>query len=634
MLSQLNKQQKKAILESLNSDSLVLAGAGSGKTRVLITRIQYLMNDLNIHPSSIMAITFTKKAANELKDRLRTVANEDDLSQLWVGTYHSVCLKIIDEFGGQIGIKEGYTILDTYNQKKCAADILSKMGLEISKNTVNAYLKRVSSLKNNLILPKRFREKVIEKYAGDTSDGSAESDYVFADFYSKYQAENIKNNVMDFDDIIMYTVMLLSSSKMTQDFVRNKFKYIFADEVQDSNPSNMTLLNLFSKDCNLFMVGDVDQSIYGFRGARPDMIMNYASKKEDIKIFKLEQNYRSTQTIVNASNAVISYNDGRIDKTCFSNNSVGDKIQLNLASTNIEESMYVTKRIKQHINSGGAYEDVMVLYRTNAQSRILEETFMKASIPYSLVGALSFNERAEIKDCMSVLKLACNMRDKYSLKRVLSTLEGVGKKAVEDLMNLMDVYSDAISALENYNPRTKKAKESVAFLLGILNLIDKKPTAVLNKIAEYYISKLEAVGDEHSVDRIENIKELQKVVIEKETEGMALQEFVMQMDLMSATDNSIDNNSVTMMTIHASKGLESKIVFIVGVNDELLPHSNSYRSTNGIMEERRLFYVAMTRAEEKLFISRYMEDSRKTYEESMFLREIPVKYIEYDDIMF
>lgn len=634
MLSQLNKQQKKAILESLDNDSLVLAGAGSGKTRVLITRIQYLMSNLNIHPSSIMAITFTKKAANELKDRLRTVTNEDDLAQLWVGTYHSVCLKIIDEFGEQIGIKEGYTILDTYNQKKCAADILSKMGLEVSKSTVNAYLKRVGSLKNNLILPKKFREKVLEKYAGSTSDSSAESDYVFADFYSRYQAENIKSNVMDFDDIIMYTVMLLSSSKMAQDFVKNKFKYIFADEVQDSNPSNMTLLNLFSKDCNLFMVGDVDQSIYGFRGARPDMIMNYANRKEDMKIFKLEQNYRSTQTIVNASNAVISYNDGRMDKTCFSNNSVGDKIQLSLASTNIEESMYVTKRINQHISSGGSYEDVMILYRTNAQSRILEETFMKAGIPYSLVGALSFNERAEIKDCMSVLKLACNLRDKYSLKRVLSTLDGIGKKAVEDLMNLMDVYSDAVSALENYNPRTKKAKESIAFLFGILNLIDKKPTAVLNKIADYYILKLETVGDEQSIDRIENIKELQKVVIEKETEGMALQEFVMQMDLMSSTDNTSSNDSVTMMTIHASKGLESKVVFIVGMNEELLPHSNSYRSANGIMEERRLFYVAMTRAGEKLFISRYMEDSRRTYEESMFLREIPMKYIEYDDIMF
>lgn len=634
MLSKLNNQQKQAILDSINTDSLVLAGAGSGKTRVLITRIQYLIEKLNIHPSSIMAITFTRKAANELKERLEENTDEDDLLQLWVGTYHSVCLKIIDEFGEQIGIKEGYTILDTYNQRKCASDILSKMGLEVSKSTVTSYLKRISGLKNNLILPKKFRETVISKYAGNTNDDSENSDYVFADFYSKYQSQNIKTNVMDFDDIILYTVMILSSSKVAQDFIKNKFEYIFADEVQDSNPSNMTLLNLFSKNCNLFMVGDIDQSIYGFRGARPDMIMDYVKNKDNMKIFKLEQNYRSTQTIVNASNAVIAYNDGRVDKACFSKNDIGKKIQINMAATNLEEAMYVTKRVNEYIKNGGSYEDVMILYRTNAQSRILEETFMKAGIPYSLVGSLSFNQRAEIKDCMSVLKLACNTRDKYSLKRVLSTLEGVGKKTIDDLMDLMDVYVDVVPTLENYTPKTKKAKESIAFLYGILNLIDKKPTAVLNKIAEYYISKLELVGDEKSIDRIENIKELQSVVAEKEKEGMALQEFVMQMDLMSSVDNTVENNSVTMMTIHASKGLESKIVFIVGVNEELLPHVNSYRSINGIMEERRLLYVAMTRAKEILYISRYVEDSRRTYEESMFLREIPNKYIEYDNIMF
>lgn len=634
MLSKLNQQQSEAIMGSLNSNALVLAGAGSGKTRVLITRIEYLIKEMGVHPSCIMAITFTRKAADELKDRLNNAIDDEELAHLWVGTYHSICLKILDIFGENIGIKEGYTILDTYNSRKCAADIMTKMGLESNKKTVGSYLKRVSSLKNNLIFPKAYREKVMKKFAGDVDAASTDSDYIFADFYSRYQAQNIKNNVMDFDDMILYTILLLSSNKEAQEFIKNKLRYVLADEVQDSNPSNMVLLDLLSKYCNQFIVGDEDQSIYGFRGARPDLVVNYVKKHATTKVFKLEQNYRSTQTIVNASNAVIAHNDGRMEKTCFSKNAIGEKIQFNVSGTNLEEAAYVSKRIKQHVANGGKYEDIMILYRTNSQSRSFEEVFLSYNIPYSLVGSLSFNERAEIKDCMAVLKLACNLRDKYSFKRVLGTLEGVGKKTIDDLMNLMDLKGDAIEVLRDCNVRSSKARESLSFLLGILSIIDKKPTAVLNKIADYYITKLENTDEEKAVDRIDNIKELQKVVIEKENEGLALQEFVMQMDLMSANDKEVGNDSVTMMTIHASKGLESKVVFLVGVNDGMLPHENCYQNANGELEERRLMYVGMTRAEELLYISRYNEDSRRTYEESIFLREVPISYIEYDDIMF
>ena len=634
MLKGLNEQQRYVVLDSINNNALVLAGAGSGKTRVLITRIEYLLNQLNVDAGSIMAITFTRKAANELKDRLSSTVDDDELAQMWVGTYHSVCLKIIDAFGENIGIKEGYTILDTYNARKCAGDIMKSMGLEVSKKTVGEYLKRVSRLKNNLIFPKKFREIVVKKYAGKEATSTSESDYIFADFYSKYQQENIKSNVLDFDDIILYSVMLLSSNQETQSFVKYKFKYIMADESQDSNPCNMVLINLLSKYCNLFLVGDEDQAIYGFRGARPDIVMEYATNRKDMKIYKLEQNYRSTQTIVNASNVVISYNDGRMDKTCFSKGEVGEKISLCQCSTNIEEAMYVVKRIKQLLEKGYTYEDIMILYRTNAQSRIFEETFMRANIPYSLVGAVSFNERAEIKDCMSVLRLACNKRDKYSFKRALSTLDGVGAKAVNDLVAIMDTSQDAVEALQSYSPRTKKAKESLSILLSTLNLIDRKPTAVLNKIAEYYISQLTNVGDEKALERIDNIKELQNVVAEKELEGMALQEFVMQMDLMSANDNVADSDTVTMLTIHASKGLESPVVFLVGVNDEILPHGNCYSSPNGMQEERRLLYVGMTRAEKKLYVSTYTDDSRKTYNDSPFIKEIPSSYVEMDYVMF
>lgn len=625
MLEGLNKQQKDVILNSLNANSLVLAGAGSGKTRVLITRIQYIIEELKKYPSSIMAITFTNKAANELLERARKVTEE--ASEMWVGTYHSICIRLLRMFGEDIGL-EDFTILDTYNAGKCASNVMSSMGLIASKQMVKNYLSRVSSLKNDLITPKRYRDEKLLKYKGEEDRLREDTEFDFIEFYSKYQKENFENQTIDFDDIILYTILLLQSSEDAKSFVKKTFRYIHGDEVQDSNTSNIILMNLLSKDCNLFLVGDVDQSIYGFRGARPEYLVKYNEINKNSKLFKLEQNYRSTKTIVNASNSVVSHNEERIDKICFSENEVGEPIIISTHDTNKDEAEFLSKTIRKLILSGKKFNDIMVLYRTNSQTRILEETFMHDSIPYTIIGSLNFNDRAEIKDCLSFLRVAVNRKDKYSFKRALGTLEGIGKNTIEDLISLLEVKKDALEVLKAYKTSRKKAQESIKFFIDVLNLIDEKPTGVLNKIAEYNINKLKSEGTPKAIEKIENIEELLKVATEKENKGVMLKEFISQMDLLSKSDKENGNNTVSLMTIHSSKGLESEIVFITGVNEEILPHSNSSISKEDIEEERRLMYVGITRAKKRLYISSFYFDGKKSFEPSRFIEEIPDIYKE------
>lgn len=625
MLKGLNNQQKDAIVSSFAQDSLVLAGAGAGKTKVLITRIQYILEILKKPASSIMAITFTNKAANELLERASKVT--DSAHDMWVGTYHSICIRLLRMFGDEIGL-EDFTILDPYNSKKIAQEIMVKLGLVVTKSTVNGYLNRVSSLKNDLITPKKYREKKLAKYKGDYDAYKEDPELEFIEFYSMYQKENLSNQTVDFDDIIMYTILLLNVSKNAQDFVRKTFTYIHADEVQDSNTSNIILINMLSKNCNLFMVGDIDQSIYGFRGAKPEYLVKYTEMNNDAKLFKLEQNYRSTKTIVNASNSVVANNDDRIDKVCFSDQEAGDRITYVQCPTDRDEASFLAKEIRAYKSYGENFSDIMILYRTNSQSRLLEEVFMAENIPYTIVGSLSFNDRAEVKDCLSFLRVAVNKKDKPSFRRALGTLDGIGKKAQEELLTLYDARKDVLDTLKNYKAKTKRAQESVNFFIDVLNLIDEKPTGVLKKVAKYHEDKLRAEGTPKSVEKIENIEELVKLAMEKEDKGIMLKDFVSQMDLLSAKDKESKADSVTMMTVHSSKGLEAKIVFVVGVNEGILPHDNSLTSPKDIEEERRLMYVAVTRAKKKLYLSSFYSNSQKMFDSSRFIEEIPDVYLE------
>lgn len=625
ILNGLNRQQKDSILESLIDDSLVLAGAGSGKTKVLITRIQYILTVLNKKPSSIMAITFTNKAADELLERAKKVT--EDSNDMWVGTYHSICIRFLKMFGEDIGL-DNFTILDQYNARKSAEGVLLKLDAIISKSIVRGYLTRIGNLKNELISPEIYADKKLKKYKGDEELFKDDPEYEFIEFYKMYQEEHFKNQTLDFDDIIYYTIILLNTSESAKRFIKKTFSFIHADEVQDSNTSNIILLKMLSQNCNLFLVGDLDQSIYGFRGARPEYILNIDKVLPESKLFKLEQNYRSTKTIVNSSNTLISNNDSRLDKVCFSENIIGDPITISSFKTNKEESDFICSEIKGYISHGKQYNDIMVLYRTNNQSRVIEKTFIEENIPYVIIGSTSFNERAEIKDCLSFLRVSVNKRDRYSFKRALSTLDDIGSGTIDNILAMFDVKLDALETLKSYKTNRKTAQKSIDFFIEMLNLIDEKPTGVLNKIAEYYIDKLKSEGTAKSIERIENIEELLKVAKDKEDKGVMLKDFVNQMDLLSKADKESKGNAVSIMTIHSSKGLESDIVFMIGTNDGILPHDNSLSNIEDLEEERRLCYVGMTRAKKKLYILSYALDGQKVYEQSRFIKEIPDMYIE------
>lgn len=624
-LDNLNKQQTDAILNSLENNSLVLAGAGSGKTKTLITRIEYLLKVLNVKPSSIMAITFTNKAAKELITRAEKVTSNAD--EMTVGTYHSICMKLLRMFGEDIGL-DNFTVLDKNNTIKCVKNILTEMGLVASKQVIIKYIKKMSKLKNKLISPKMYRKIKMDKYNGCSEKFRDDPEYDFIEFYSKFQKENYDNRTIDFDDMILYTMTLLQSSENAQMYIKETYKYIHADEVQDSNESNIRLLNEFSKYANLFMVGDLDQSIYGFRNARPDYFLKLINSGQ-IKLFKLEQNYRSTQTIVNASNEVISHNSNRIPKTCFSKNEVGSQIDYFCFNTSNREAVFVADEIKMYKDFDYKYSDFMVLYRTNAQSRAFEEVFLKKGIPYVLVGSLSFNDRAEIKDCLSFLRIYVNRKDKFSFIRALNTLEGVGKNTIKEIAEIFDEKKDALETLKEYKPKRESVRKGLSFLYEILMLVNDKPTAVLNRVADKFIKKLEMDGSEKAIEKSENIKELLRLAKEKEDSGMMISDFVNQMDLLSKadTDNTVD--AVQLITVHSSKGLESKVVFVTGMNEGIFPHENSLVSDEGIEEERRSFYVACTRPMEKLYLSSYVEDRDMSYKESRFICEIPKKYISY-----
>lgn len=621
MLDDLNEQQKNAVLGSFAQDTLVLAGAGAGKTKLLVERVKYILEEKNADPGSIMCITFTNKAAKELLDRARKVCK--DANEMWVGTFHSICIRLLRMFGDEIGLSD-FTILDPYNSKKAAIDVLNQMGSIISKELLSNYLSRISHLKNELITSKKYREKTLSKYA-NAYEAQTDPEYQFCTFYSKYQKENLTNQTIDFDDIILYTILLLKLSNNAKEFVSKHFKYIHVDETQDSNTSNIALFKLLSANCNLFIVGDCDQSIYGWRGAKPKYLIDH---KNDFRMFKLEQNYRSTQNIVNASNCVIANNIDRIDKTCFSKNRVGDSITLKSFIKDFDEANFIASEILAYKNLGIPYNDIFILYRTNAQSRIFEEAFIKTGVPYTIIGALGFNERKEIKDCLAFLRISINHKDKQSLKRALMCLSGIGKSAVSDIMDLYDVKRDAVQAIKLYKPKGVKASNSIAFLLDLLNLVKTKPYAVIKKIGQYFIDKFKIENTAQSNERIENIEELIKVSEEKEKSGLMIEDFITQMDLLSSKDKDNKTGTVSMMTVHASKGLESSIVFGVGINEGILPHNNSLNNQDSLEEERRLMYVLMTRAKDKLYLTNFGSNGQKNFRESRFIHEIPNSYIE------
>lgn len=629
----LNEQQRNAILGSFEKDTLVLAGAGSGKTKVLITRIEYILKVLKEKPSSIMAITFTKKAASEIVQRIESITSDHD--EMTVGTYHSVCIKLLRMFGDDIGITD-FKVIEPNQCMALASKVLNDMGLTSSVKVIKNYMTKISNLKNELITPREYKATRMLEYKGDEELFRDDKEYDFIEFYLKLQNEKLENNLLDYDDIILYTKILFDISKNATSYIKNNFKYILCDEIQDSNIANIVLLNMMSEHCNLFIVGDLDQSIYGFRNAKPKYFLNL-TKAEKIKLYKLEQNYRSTKTIVEASNALIANNTNRIEKVCFSENEEGESISYYRFKNNLDEANFIAKEIDMYKNIlEYNYSDIMVLYRTKAQSKIIEKELAKNNIPCVVIGSTSFSNRAEIKDCLSFLRIAVDKTDSYSFKRALSTLDDVGPATIKKLLNELDDCNDIKLVLEEYKTTRVKTKESLDFLLSIINLVNEKPSAVLMKVVKYQERKIKEKfknNEEKCKDKLNNIEELLRLALEKEGNGAKVKEFIALIDNLFQSDGDYCNDAVMLLTAHCSKGLESKVVFVAGMNEGIFPLLNNNKNIDEIDEERRIAYVSYTRPMEKLYLTSFRTDGGSNiFEESRFINEIPSKFIDKTEV--
>lgn len=618
-LSDLNPQQLSAVLDSFDSNTVVIAGAGSGKTKTLTKRVGYLIDDKGVSPENIMVVTFTNKAASELAHRMNDVCS--DVSDMWIGTFHSICVKILKKFGTYVGI-DSFTIMDSNETKKTIKQVLADRMLPIEKSTVNSYLSKISKYKSNLKSPKQVKQMARNDY-----------EHQIADVYQDYQNLTWRRKNFDFDDLIVYTVLLLTRAPEVRQWFYDNVKYIMCDESQDTNAAQFSFLKMIAGSNNLFLVGDDSQSIYAFRNAKPEYILNFQSLYPDSKVIMLEQNYRSTQTIVNASNAVVKNNLVRYEKVSFSKNEVGDPILYHTSANPEEEANWIAGEIAMSMSST-KLDEIVVLYRTNSQSRAIEEALLKIGIPYKLVGAVSFYDRKEVKDILSFVKFISNRNDEGSFIRAISSLPGIGKKTVENIIELSKTNSmSLVDAVANYNG-TPKQMTSINIFTDIVAFASPTPSELIQEIANKsgILSALKKENTPDSISRIDNIKELINVAIDQENNDskFTIQEFVNNIALMSVTDKSSENGAVNLMTIHSSKGLEFEMVFIAGVEEKLLPHANS-KSPDEIDEERRLMYVGMTRAKKNLYLtsclSRHDGQRYLSSESSRFIAEIPSKYI-------
>ncbi len=634
ILKSLNDRQKEAV-KHVDGPLLIIAGAGSGKTRVLTHRIAYLMKEHNVPPSSILAVTFTNKAANEMKHRLNRLTGI--LSrQLWIGTFHSICGRILRHDIDKIGWRRDFLIFDVDDQESLIREIIKELDLD-DRFKPQVVLEKISKAKNELKSPKEYENTAL--------DFAAEK---IAAAYRLYQEKLFKNNAMDFDDMLMLTVKLFRESSGTLGSYQDRLRYINVDEYQDTNLVQYTLTNMLAKKHrNLCVVGDSDQSIYGWRGADFKNILNFERDYKDAKVILLEQNYRSTKTILDAANGVIANNELRKEKKLWTENPEGELIEHFTAPDSHGEARFITGEIKK-LAGKYMYNDFAVLYRTNAQSRVLEEVFMQEGIPYRIVSGVKFYERAEIKDILAYLRLIVNSKDNVSAARlIMNTLDGVGKGTLKKLeesgekenKSIFEVVQD-IDGIE-LTPKLKRPLQRFAetvngFKFDLPNFSASEITEkVINESG--YRKKLEKENSPDAISRVENIKELISVAkeFEKNSAENTLMAFLTQVSLMTGLDNLDESTpAVTLMTLHSAKGLEFPAVFIAGMEEGIFPHYRSLLEPAELEEERRLCYVGMTRAKNRLYLT--SAEERLIFGEnwyngpSRFLEEIPKELIKAD----
>ena len=632
LLEKLNEKQREAASQ-IDGSILILAGAGSGKTRTITYRIAHMIENIGISPYSILAVTFTNKAAKEMRERVEDLVGEVAKS-CTISTFHSFGMRLLRMYAAEVGYNPNFTIYDTDDQKRIIKAILKGQNITVNGNklTERELISIISKIKEEI--------KTVEEYSVMNKQ--------IIEVYEKYNRSLIESNAMDFSDILLNTYKLLQKPEILEK-VQNKYKYIMIDEYQDTNNLQYKIIDLIArKSSNLCVVGDENQSIYGFRGANILNILNFETNYNNAKIIKLEENYRSTTTILDAANELIKNNKSSKDKKLWTQNGKGDLIKVLACDNARDEVSRIIEIIKENHQNGIAYRDMTILYRTNAQSRVFEEGFLRYSIPHKVFGGISFYSRAEIKDIIAYLSIIVNPQDELNLQRIINVPKRkVGEKGVEKIiayarennLNLLE----ALSHIKEISGLTAVGKEKLLEMYDIIKeLKDLSYTETASYIVQTLIDKIKYIdyikeNYDDAEARIENIDEFKNSILELENVvgELRLNEYLENVSLISATDDLEEKSDyVKLMTIHNSKGLEFPIVFLVGFENEIFPGSRAMFEEKEMEEERRLCYVALTRAEKKLYLShatiRFVYGQDRLSTPSVFLKEIPEKLLDID----
>ncbi|MDT3428071.1 DNA helicase-2/ATP-dependent DNA helicase PcrA [Paenibacillus forsythiae] len=632
-VSRLNPPQRQAV-EATDGPLLIMAGAGSGKTRVLTHRIAWLIAGRKAPPWAILAITFTNKAAREMQDRVSRLVGPEG-RDIWVSTFHSMCVRILRKDIERIGFTSNFSILDSTDQLSVIRACMKELNIDTKKFEPKAVQSVISAAKNELVTPEQYERKI-----GDYFEG------LVAKIYTMYQKKLKSNNSLDFDDLIMTTIQLFKEVPEVLDFYQRKFKYIHVDEYQDTNRAQYMLCRMLADSHhNICVVGDSDQSIYRWRGADISNILNFEADYPEAKVILLEQNYRSTSNILNAANGVIALNTGRKPKKLWTDSEEGPKIKVYRADSEHDEGYFVSGEISKSVKKGKSYQDHAILYRTNAQSRVIEEILIKSDIPYQIVGGIKFYDRKEIKDLLAYLRLLSNPDDDISLTRVINVPKrGLGDTTVAKLTGAAASRGISIfRVLETVDDlgfagRTRNALvEFYDMILALHRMVEfLSVTELTEKVLEMSQYKLELQKENtiESRSRLENIEEFLSVTMEfeKNNDDKSLVSFLTDLALIADIDSMNDteddrSDAVVLMTMHSAKGLEFPVVFIIGMEEGVFPHSRAFQDNDELEEERRLAYVGITRAEKQLFLScaraRTLFGRTTANPPSRFLDEIP-----------
>lgn len=642
LIKDLNPVQQQAV-EYIDGPQIIIAGAGSGKTRVLTYKIAYLLKK-NFNPESILALTFTNKAANEMKDRIKELIPKK-ADSIWMGTFHSIFARILRIESKHTNFKSNFSIYDSVDSLSLVQNIMAELNIDPDKYKASAIRHRISFVKNHLITPTEFKKNYVKSFF----------DQKVADVYQEYEKKLLAFNSMDFDDLLIKPIELFNSKKNILQKYRSQFEYVLVDEFQDTNKAQYELLKvLLPKNALICVVGDDAQSIYGWRGANVSNMQDFIKDFSKVKVFKLEQNYRSTKSILKAADSIIKKNSNQLDKTLWTENKEGEKISLIKCTDEKDEASQIIKCIKNDISKQKlAFKDFAVLYRTNAQSRIMEDIFRRERIPYTVIGGVEFYKRKEVKDLIAYLRVIANPNDEESLLRIMNFPQrGIGKTTIERMLDFakrhgLTLFQTMSRVYEVINIKERIQRNVKNFRIVLDKFINIKGDLSIGELTRLLVDELQIIqtfkeeNTEESMQRLENVNQLMMSISDfsKENPDVKLEQFLEQVSLISDIDNyDKDKNSVALLTFHSAKGLEWPIVFVTGCEEDLFPIASKYSQDVSLEEERRLFYVALTRAMNKAYVtyarSRYRFGEVAYQSRSRFIDELdPSTYHEEDGLL-